>query len=59
MPPQPVIDEVSPHIETNPMPLIQDVGLPIIEDYPETNGIDSTAHPAGKFSIFFSSRLRS
>lgn len=49
MPPQPVIDEVSPQIEVNPMPLVQDVGLPIIDDYPQ-NGIDLSAMPAGKFS---------
>lgn len=51
--PQPVIDEVSPQIEMNPMPLVQDVGLPIIEDYPEMsqNGIDLDTHPVGKFSI--------
>lgn len=51
MPPQPVIDEVSPHIEVNPMPLVQDVGLPIIEHYPEMtqNGIEIPAHPNGKF----------
>lgn len=39
MPPQPVIDEVSPQVEMNPMPLVQDVGLPIIDDY-QQNGID-------------------
>lgn len=47
--PQPVIDEVSPHIEMNPMPLVQDVGLPVIDHYPEMaqNGIDLSAHVAG------------
>ncbi|CRK92451.1 CLUMA_CG006014, isoform A [Clunio marinus] len=43
IPPQPVINEVSPHIEINPMPLIQDVGLPIVDHYPQ-NGIDLSAH---------------
>jgi hypothetical protein len=51
MPPQPVIDEVSPQIEMNPMPLVQDVGLPIIDDYLE-NGIDLSAHTDGEFSVF-------
>ena len=48
--PQPVIDEVSPHIESNPMPLVQDVGLPIIDHYPEIaqNGIDLSEHPNGE-----------
>jgi hypothetical protein len=45
--PPPVIDEVSPQIETNPMPLVQDVGLPIIDDYTE-NGIDLSAHTDGE-----------
>jgi hypothetical protein len=54
--PQPVIDEVSPQIEMNPMPLIQDVGLPIIDHFPEPNQngiINLSAHPDGKpfFSI--------
>lgn len=52
--PQPVIDEVSPHIEMNPMPLVQDVGLPIIDHYPEMNqngAIELAAHPGGKLSI--------
>lgn len=50
--PQPVIDEVSPHIEMNPMPLVQDVGLPIIDHYPEMtqNGIDLSEHPDGELS---------
>lgn len=58
MPPQTVIEEVvSPQIEMNPMPLIQDVGLPIIDHYPENpqNGIDlsaHSAHPGGKFQNF-------
>lgn len=52
--PQPVIDEVSPQIEMNPMPLVQDVGLPCIDDFPETtqNGIDMSAHIDGKFSHY-------
>lgn len=50
--PQPVIDEVSPHIESNPMPLVQDVGLPIIDHFPEMaqNGIDLSEHPNGEFT---------
>lgn len=54
MPPHPVIDEVSPHIEINPMPLVQDVGLPLVDQYSEMeqNGIDLPAHPSGKFKTF-------
>lgn len=57
MPPQTVIEEVVSPIEANPMPLIQDVGLPIIDHYPENpqNGIDlsaHSAHPGGKFQNF-------
>ena len=48
LPPQPVIDEVSPQVEMNPMPLIQDVGLPNIDDYLE-NGIELQS---GEFSPF-------
>lgn len=53
--PQPVIDEVSPHIEVNPMPLVQDVGLPIIDHFPEMtqNGIDLSEHPDGELSNVF------
>lgn len=57
MPPQ-VIDEVPPHIEMNPMPLVQDVGLPIIDHhFPESNqnGIEQPAlpqiHPDGKWNL--------
>lgn len=56
--PQPIIDEVSPQVEMNPMPiereLVQDVGLPIIDHYPETsqNGIDLSGHPGGEFHSF-------
>lgn len=56
--PQPVIDEVSPHIESNPMPLVQDVGLPIIDHYHDMaqNGIDFPEQPNGEFRrINFSS----
>lgn len=59
MPPQPVIDEMSPLIESNPMPLVQDVGLPIIEDYPvmSQNGIDLSTHiPDGESRLTFPSR---
>lgn len=55
--PQPIIDEVSPQVEMNPMPiereLVQDVGLPIIDHYPEMtqNGIDLSGHP-GEFHKF-------
>ena len=58
LPPQ-VIDEVSPQVE-NPMPLVQDVGLPIIDDYqPTMNGIDLSTHiPAGEFSTFSRNILR-
>jgi hypothetical protein len=50
--PQPVIDEVSPHVEMNPMPMLtQDIGLPIIENY-ATNGNDSSSHMNGKCIIF-------
>lgn len=61
MPPHPVIDEVSPHIEINPMPLVQDVGLPIIDHFPEMeqNGIDLSTHPDGMFPIFTFSTMHS
>lgn len=55
MPPQ-VIDEVSPLIEMNPMPLVQDVGLPIIDHHfieSNQNGIESSAHPDGEFNLNF------
>lgn len=46
--PQPVIDEVSPH-ELNPMPLVQDVGLPIVDEF-TSNGIDLSAHHPGELN---------
>jgi hypothetical protein len=53
--PHPVIDEVSPQVEINPMPLVQDVGLPVIDHFIETsnqNGIhSSSAHENGKFAF--------
>lgn len=53
--PHPVIDEVSPQIEMNPMPLVQDVGLPIIDHFIEPsnqNGIHNlSAHPGGELPL--------
>lgn len=50
--PQPIEDET---IDMNPMPLVQDVGLPIVDEIvhiddelSNQNGIDLSAHPSGK-----------
>lgn len=56
--PQPVIDEVSPH-EVNPMPLIQDVGLPIVDSSSYTsNGIDLSTHHPGELTSHSMSEAR-
>lgn len=47
--PQPVIDEVSPH-EVNPLPLVQDVGLPIVDGSYTSNGIDLSTHHPGELN---------
>lgn len=48
--PQPIIDEMPLQVELNPMPLVQDVGLPIIDHFTEMpqNGIDLTEYPDGE-----------
>jgi hypothetical protein len=50
--PQPIEDE---NVDMNPMPLVQDVGLPIVDEIINTNdglnqngGIDLSANPTGK-----------
>lgn len=50
----PTVEEIQ-SVEMNPMPLVQDVGLPIIEDIVDVNqnGIEISSSIHGKFKIFF------